>query len=96
MARPLRKLSGECVLFDLTQLIKPPKMSFFVCKLGAHEGPDQFDRDFFPDDAGPNAKHIHIVVLDPLVSRVRVVTDPRANARDLVRRNADPDAAAAQ
>ena len=55
---------------------------------------DQFVRQVRPNDLRSNAKHVHIVVLDTLVRRVRVVANSGPNATQLrgcdARANAAP------
>ena len=47
------------------------------------------------DDAGAEGEDVHVVVLDALARRVRVVADGGADAADLVRRHGGADARAA-
>src|SRR6266540_722416 len=45
----------------------------------------ELQREGLGDDERPEREHVHVVVLDPLVRRVVVVADARADAGDLVR-----------
>ena len=49
-----------------------------------------------PDDARADAEDVHVVVLDALVGRERVVAGGRTHARHLIRRHAGADATAAE
>src|SRR5437773_7267864 len=49
---------------------------------------DQFRRELLPDDARPQAQHIHAVILNTLMRRKRVMTGGGADAAKLVRRHA--------
>lgn len=70
-------------------------MPLFPRKGGAHVGADDFAGNLDADDAGAEAEHVHIVVLDPLVRRVGIVAQAGAGSADLVGRYTGADAAAA-
>ena len=59
------------------------------------EGERDLERGLRADDAGAEGQDVHVVVLDALVRRVRVVADGGADAADLVGRDAGADARAA-
>ena len=96
--RPLRpsELSGQSIAFDVEQLVEASNVAFFVRELSRHKCADQFHGYFITDDACSETEDVHVVVFDSLMSRIDVVADSRANARNLVRRHTDPDAAAAE
>ena len=70
-------------------------MSLFPGKNGSDVGADDFAGDLNPNDAGAETEHIHIVVLDSLVRRVRIVAEAGAGSADFVGCHAGADAAAA-
>ncbi len=92
--RSIREFACEGVGFDVEHLVQPPQVAFFVGEVGGQKRPDEFHREFFANDPGSDAEHVHIVVLDSLVCRVRVVTHAGANAGDFVGGDADAHAAA--
>lgn len=57
---------------------------------------NELDRQRRPDDSRAERQHVHRVVLDTLVRRERVVTEPGTDAGELVRGNGRADAASAQ
>ena len=82
--------------FEGLDFVAAADVAFFaVGEAGAEEGVDEFLDQREPDDAGAEAEHVHVVVLDTLARGVRVVAHARAYARDLVGRHARADAAAA-
>src|SRR5581483_2942352 len=62
----------------------------------ARERRDDVPCELRPDHARPDAEDVHVVVLDALVRRVVIVADARADSRELVRGDADADAASAE
>ena len=69
-------------------------MTLLAVRTWLQESLDDLEGQLGSDDPAADAEHVHVVVLDALVSRIGVVTDRRADAGDLVRRHADADAAA--
>lgn len=70
-------------------------MPLFPRKGGAHVGADDFAGNLDTDDAGAEAEHVHIVVLDSLVRRVGIVAQAGAGSADLIGGDTGADAAAA-
>jgi hypothetical protein len=54
------------------------------------ERSDDLKREFGPNNSSSNAQNIHVVVLDTLPSRVRVMAETGSNAREFVGRDTDP------
>ena len=48
------------------------------------------------DDPGPQTKHIHIVMFNPLMGAVDVMTDTGSDARKFIGRNGHPDPGSAK
>ena len=90
------ELPGEGIAFDVEQFVEPPDVAFFVRELSRHKRSNQFDSHLVTDDARSQTEDVYVVVLDSLMSRIDVVANPRADARNLVRRHADPHATAAE
>ena len=82
------------LLLQRVDLAKAANVPHFVSEVGAQECVDTFAGGFGADDAGAQNEHVHVVVLDTLVGRVRVVTESGTNPTKLVGCNASPDAAA--
>ena len=70
-------------------------MSLFGREAGIDERANKFRGDFFSDNTCPNTQDIHIVMLDTLVGRVRVVANSGSNARNLICGDTDSDATTA-
>ena len=85
----------NAVFFDGDDLCQSAGVSIFRFILSVQERFDDLQRKFRSDDTTADAQHIHVIVFDALVSGIRVMTDCRADAFDLVRRNADTDSTAA-
>ena len=54
----------------------------------AHKGAHQVIRKLNTDDAPAQDKHVHVIMFDPLTSRVCIMRDAGANSKHLVRSNA--------
>ena len=80
---------------DLEDLVEPATVPALGAETGAEERADHLARERWPDDPLAEAEDVHVVVLDTLARRVGVVADTSAEARVLVDRDADTDAAAA-
>ena len=63
---------------------------------GVQERANQLVGELDADDATAEHEHVHVVVLDALVRRVRVMAETSANARNPVRDHRRADAAAAE
>ena len=79
-------LFGRCsALFQCSDLCQSALVAF----LAGEPGSDECDDDLFcqgiSDDSSPEAEHVHVVMLDALSGRVRVVADGCADPMDLVR-----------
>ena len=70
-------------------------MPFFVGIPGGKEVIDEFMSEGGSDDARAEDEDVHIVMLDALVGRVRIVGESGADAGDFVGGNGGADAAAA-
>src|SRR3954452_7619094 len=70
-----------------------------VARLAAERRAEERDRAFVgrlgADDARPQSQDVHVVMLHALMGRVRVVTDRRTDAPDLVGRDGRTDSRAA-
>src|SRR5689334_4441818 len=81
--------------FHLLDLLKPSDVALAAIEARAQERTCEVRGEFFPHDLGSQAQDVHVVVLYPLVRRVRVVADRSADPRKLVGRDrrAHPGAA---
>lgn len=70
-------------------------MPLFLRLFGAHKRTHQFMRELFADYAASKNKHVHVIVLYALMSRIRVVTKSGANSAKFVRGNGSTDTASA-
>jgi hypothetical protein len=73
--------------FECSDFAKPPAVALFASECGCEEGIDQIARSLKSNDSAADAKHVHVVVFDALVSRVVVLNEPGANSWNLVRAN---------
>src|SRR6185369_9610274 len=80
---------------DGEDLVEAPLVARLAAEGRAEEGDDAFPRRLGADHPRTERQDVHVVVLDPLVGGVRVVAHGRPDAADLVRRDARPDAGAA-
>jgi len=53
--------------------------------LGADKCANEFVREFLANHAATQNQNVHVIVLHPLMGRVRVVTQSGANPRKFVR-----------
>ena len=67
-------------LLDPANEIQPSSMPLFPAELRVKEDPDELPRHLRSDHARPHHEDIDVVVLDPLMGGVRVVTEPGARA----------------
>ena len=58
---------------DFLDFLKAPYITLLVREFGAEECPADLNRQFFSNDTRPEAKDIHIIMLDSLMGRVGVV-----------------------
>ena len=85
----------ETESLDLQHLGQPPRVTLAAGIGGIEEGVDDLEGKFGTDDPSTNAQDIHVIVLHALMRRVGVVTNRRADARNLVGRDTHPLTAAA-
>ena len=71
--------------FERSDLAQPPHVTFFLSKLGGQECIHKFSGDKKTNHPAADTEDVHVVVLDPLVSRVVVLNQPGADPRNLVR-----------
>src|SRR3954451_19964784 len=71
-----------CFLHFL-DLLQAPDVSLAAVELCAEEYPDELGSQLGAHDFRSQAEHVHVVVLDALVRRIRVVADGRADAGEL-------------
>jgi hypothetical protein len=76
-------------------LPEPALEGLAAAEPGIEVGADQVQRQPLPDDLRAETEHVGVVVLDRLVGRMHVVAEGRADAGDLVGRDAGADARAA-
>ena len=81
---------------DRVDLFQPSGIAFPLIKFRAKELAGQLHRQGRADDPRPQAKDIHIVVLDALAGAVRVVTQPRTYPFHLIGRHTRSHPAATQ
>src|SRR5918992_4698687 len=79
-----RRDSAMCAL-HLLDFRKPAHVALPTVEPGAEESADQLSRQVRPHHSRADAEHVHVVVLDALVRRVRVVTGRGPDARELRR-----------
>src|SRR5919109_1695955 len=63
--------------------LQPSHEALTAAKLRAEKGPDELAGELGADDLGTDAEHVHVVVLDSLVSGVGVVAGRTPDTRDL-------------
>src|SRR5258708_7656309 len=81
--------------FERSHFAQPADVAFFLGKLGGQECIDKFSGDNKSHHPAADTEDVHIVVLDPLVSRVVVLNQPGADPRNLARTDRRADSAAA-
>src|SRR3990172_240710 len=66
--------SGSCrAALDGEHFVQAPEVPLFAAEARADERRHQLARQLDADDARAQAQHVHIVVLDALAGRVRIV-----------------------
>src|ERR671935_11997 len=90
-----RLLAIRLLPFHLLDLLKPAHVALASVEPGSEERAHQLGCKLRADHLRADAEDVHVVVLDALVGRVRVVADGRADAGDLARRDGGTDARAA-
>src|SRR5260370_2937038 len=70
--------------FERSHLAQPADVAFFLGELGSQESIHQFSGDNKAHHPAADTEDVHIVVLDSLVSRVVVLNQPGADARNFV------------
>jgi len=87
---------GHFTLFNGFDLAVTAHVSFLMGFEGCvKKSDDQLLRQRGADHAAAKADHVHVVVLDALVSRIRIVDQCGIDAWNLVGSNARPDSAPA-
>ena len=81
--------------FDSQEFVESPSVPSFVGEASRYESAYDFACDLDSDHASTDAQHVHIVVLDALVSRVRIVAHACPDAGNLVCHQAHADGASA-
>src|SRR5437762_2278305 len=71
------------LLLHRGDLVETCAVPLAAIELGAEEDLDELTRNRRPDDLGAEAEHVHVVVLDRLVSAVEVMADRGANSGHL-------------
>jgi len=89
------KFAGQHALFNRKDLIESSGVPFLGRVTGSQEGFDDLEGQFWADDPGTDAQDVHVIVFDPLASRVSVMAQAGANAWEFVGRYADPYARSA-
>src|SRR5687768_11153147 len=82
-----RDFAMRQLLFHSGDLFQPLHVALPTVELCLEEGPDEIGGELGPDDLGAEAEHVHVVVLDTLVGRVRIVADRGADPRQLAGRH---------
>lgn len=85
----VRKLARENASLDIDDLGQSSGMAGSGGIPSIEKSPSDFEGDFRTNHTSPDAEDVHIVVLDPLASRVSVVTQASTNAREFVSSHAD-------
>jgi hypothetical protein len=87
---------ADAVLLDSTHFVMPPYMTLGVgFEPRTDKSVNQFLGQRAADYPAPQAQHIHIVVLNTLVRRIRVMAQACINARHFIRCDAGSYTAAA-
>src|ERR671918_653261 len=81
--------------FHNFDLLQPLTVPVSAVELRAQEGPHELAGQLRADHLGSEAENVHVVVLDALVRRVRVVADRGTDPSKLVRGHGGADAGAA-
>jgi hypothetical protein len=91
----VRKLARENSSLDIDDLGQSSSVAGSGGISSVEKSASDFKGDFGPDHTSTDAEDVHIVVLDPLASRVSVVAQACSNARELVSSHADSHSRAA-
>src|SRR5215831_18198363 len=83
------------LLFHRLYLPQPVQISPLGDECCAEKRLDQLARQRLADDLRAEAEDVHVVVLDALMGRIRIVADRRPDPVDLARGDRRPDARAA-
>src|SRR5688500_2566770 len=82
-----RDFAMRQLLFHSRDLLQPLHVTLGAVEPCLEEGTDELRRELPPDDLRPEAEDVHVVVLDALMGRVRVVADRGADPRQLAGRD---------
>src|SRR6185436_6437896 len=83
-------------VLERRHLREPSQVTLFACELRVEERVYQLARERDADDTAAEDEDVHAIVLDPLMRRVRVVTQSRADSRNPVGGDRGAHAAPAQ
>src|SRR5215207_5618361 len=81
-----RDLAMSCA-FHFLDFFQPPTVPLASIEFCPEKDADEIGRELRAHHLGAEAQDVHVVVLDPLMRRVDVVADGRADAGKLVRRH---------
>ena len=91
-----RRSCAQCAaLLDREDLVQAATVARLAAERRGEERQRALEGGLGADDPRAEGQHVHVVVLDALVRRVRVVAHGGAHAADLVRGDARADAGAA-
>lgn len=85
------ELAGQNALFNRKDLIESSGVPFLGRVPGPQEGFDDLEGQFWADDPGTDAQDVHVIVFDPLASRVGIMAQAGADAWEFIGCHADPD-----
>ena len=81
---------GTVTFFQDMDLLQPAPVALLTCERGSQIGVDELAGQLGTDHTPAQYQDVHIVVFDSLVGRIRIVTEPGTNARQLVGRHRRP------
>jgi hypothetical protein len=82
-------------LFKDRNFLQALSVALLACEFGSEVSGDKFMRQCGTNHTSTEHENVHIVVLDSLMSRIRIVTETGTNARQFVGGHRRADAAAA-
>src|SRR6266550_1109313 len=82
-------------LLHLLDLLQPTHVALSTVEFRTQERAHELAGQLCADDLRAETEHVHVIVLAPLVRRLRVVTDCRSDARELAGGDRRADARAA-
>jgi len=87
--------NAESLPFNLQNPGKTASMPVLRHIAGSEERINNFKCQLGTDNPAPNAKNVHVIMLDSLMRRVRIMTNSSTNARNFVGGHADSHTTAA-